>query len=215
MAKNVMIFGDSYSTFGGFIPEGYVPYYGPGSEGHEGTDVSKVTETWWYQVVTEANLNLILNNSWSGSTIGYTGYDNADCSKTSSFIHRLNCLIENNFFQDNEVDTVFVFGGTNDSWAHVPFGEINFQDVPNEDLYFVLPAICHFFKTLRNTLPNATIYCFINNELKPEIVDCFYQVIEKYNLIKIEFDQIEKIHSHPTIQGMKDIKEKVLSVLNQ
>ena len=96
MKNNVIIFGDSYSTFKGFIPDGYAVYYS--EEERPETDVTKVSETWWHQVVNEANLNLVLNNSWSGSTIGYTGYNNSDCSKSSSFIYRLKELIENGFF---------------------------------------------------------------------------------------------------------------------
>ena len=83
MASNIVIFGDSYSTFENYVPEGYEVYYT--EEGNPETDVTKVTQTWWYQVVTEGNMNLILNNSWSGSTICYTGYNNIDCSNTSSF----------------------------------------------------------------------------------------------------------------------------------
>lgn len=213
MSKNTIIFGDSYSTFENYIPEGYKPYYI--SAGRPETDVTNVTETWWYQVAKEANLNLILNDSWSGSTIGYIGYDNEDCSQTSSFICRLNRLIASNFFANNQIDTVFVFGGTNDNWAHTNLGEIKFEDIQNEDLYFILPAICHFFKTLRNVLPNAEIYCLINNELKPEIVDCFDQTCTKYNLIKVTFEQIDKKSAHPTIKGMQDIKNQVLSIVTQ
>lgn len=213
MSKNTIIFGDSYSTFEHYIPECYKPYYI--SAGRPETNVTSVTETWWYQVVKEANFNLILNDSWSGSTFGYTGYDNEDCSQTSSFICRLNRLIESNFFANNQIDTVFVFGGTNDSWAHTELGEINFEDVQNQDLYFVLPAICHFFKTLRTVLPQAEIYCLINTELNPKIVDCFEKVCEQYHLTKIAFEQIDKKSGHPTIKGMQDIKNKVLRIVKQ
>ena len=78
MKNNLMIFGDSYSTFEGFIPENYDTYYI--NNGNSDTDVTNVCETWWHQVITHLNLKLVLNNSWSGSTIGHTGYDNLDCS---------------------------------------------------------------------------------------------------------------------------------------
>lgn len=213
MAKNTIIFGDSYSTFVKHIPDGYAWYY-PENNCPE-TDVTKVSETWWDQVVTEANLNLVLNNSWSGSTIGYTGYNNADCSQTSSFIYRLNKLITDGFFAKNDIDTVFVFGGTNDSWANAPLGTIKYDNFKNDNLYLVLPAICYFFKTLKTTLPEANIYCLVNTELKSEIVDGFEKACKKYNITKITFDKIDKRNGHPTIEGMKDIKNQVLSVLNK
>ena len=94
--ENTLIFGDSYSTFKEYVPKGYAVYYSE-TECPE-TDVTKVEQTWWYQVVEEATLKLALNNSWSGSTIGYTGYNNTDCSKSSSFIYRLKELIDNGLF---------------------------------------------------------------------------------------------------------------------
>ena len=47
--KNVLIIGDSYSTFEGHIPSGYEVFYRAG--GREDNDVSRVEETWWHQVV--------------------------------------------------------------------------------------------------------------------------------------------------------------------
>lgn len=211
MKNNAIIFGDSYSTFAGFVPEGYKSYYS--EAGRPETDVTKVTETWWHQVASEANLNLVLNNSWSGSTIAYTGYDNVDCSKTSSFIYRLRELIANGFFDKNEIDKVFIFGATNDNWINESLGVAKFSDWQEEELYSVLPAICYFLFLARETLPNAEIYCLINTGLKPEIISCMNKACEKYNITAITFDNIDKNSGHPTIQGMKDIKDSVLKVL--
>ena len=210
--NNLLIFGDSYSTFKGYIPDGYAVYY---HEEDGNTDVRNVKETWWHQVITEKNLNLVLNNSWSGSTIGYTGYGNADNSQSSSFIFRLNQLKEKGFFQENEINTVFVFGGTNDNWANAPLGELKYDNFEKQDLYSVLPAIAYFLKTLKETLPNADIYCLINTELKPEITSTLKTVSEKYNIIPVEFENINKCCGHPTIQGMKDICDGVLKAMDK
>ena len=78
--NNILIFGDSYSTYEGYIPDGYATYY-------PSLDVLTVDETWWMRYIKKINGNLIQNNSWSGSTICYTGY-NGDCSHTNSFIYR-------------------------------------------------------------------------------------------------------------------------------
>ncbi len=213
MKNNTIIFGDSYSTFDKYIPQGYKSYYS--ENGRPETDVTKVCETWWYQVITEANLNLVLNNSWSGSTIGYTGYNNTDCSKVSSFIYRLNRLISDGFFIKNDIDTVFVFGGTNDSWSNAPLGEIKHCDFVNDDFYCVLPAVCYFLKLLKETLPQAKIYCLINTEIKDEIASCMKNTCKKYNITPVTFDKIDKTCGHPTIKGMKDIKDGVLKALNR
>ena len=213
MSNNVIIFGDSYSTFENFVPDGYAVHYF--EKECPGTDVIKVEQTWWHQVVEEAGFKLALNNSWSGSTIGYTGYNNADCSKSSSFIYRLKQLIENGFFVENEIDTVFVFGGTNDSWSNAPLGEIKYSDWEEKDLFSVLPAVCYFLNLLKETLPKAKIYCLINTEIKPEIASCMKNACEKYHITPVTFNSIDKKCDHPTIQGMKDIKSSVLSALNK
>ena len=161
--KNIMIFGDSYSTFAGYIPEGYAVYYS--SADRPETDVRKVEETWWHRVCTDLGLNLVLNNSWSGSTLCNTGYG-GDCSMTNSFLHRLDVLKEEGFFGTHEIDTVFIFGCTNDSWANAPLGEIGFGDYTKEDLACVCPAICCFIGRVKETLPNANVIFLINTELK-------------------------------------------------
>ena len=212
MSNNTIIFGDSYSTFENFVPKGYAVYYS--EDERPETDVTKVFQTWWHQVATEANLNLILNDSWSGSTIGYTGYNNTDCSQSSSFIYRFNKLIEQDFFDKNNIDTVFVFGGTNDSWSNAPIGTIKYENWESNDLYSVLPAICYFLKALKDKLPKADIYCLINTELKPEISDGMRKACQMYGVRAISFDIIDKKCGHPTIKGMQDIKNTVLSVLN-
>lgn len=213
MKNNTIIFGDSYSTFENFVPNGYAVWYSENERPE--TDVTKVSQTWWHQVVKEANLNLVLNDSWSGSTIGHTGYNNTDCSQTSSFIFRLNSLIDNGFFKQNDINTVFIFGGTNDSWANAPLGTIKYDNFKNDDLYSVLPAICYFLKTVKETLPQADIYCLINTNLKPEICDAMKKVCEKYGIKKVVFENIDKRDGHPTIKGMQDIKTAVLNALNK
>ena len=213
MASNIVIFGDSYSTFENYVPEGYEVYYT--EEGNLETDVTKVTQTWWYQVITEGNMNLILNNSWSGSTICYTGYNNIDCSNSSSFIYRFYELLEKDFFSKTKIDTVLIFGGTNDSWADAPLGELKYENWEKQDLYFVLPAIAYYFKLLKENLPNTDIYCMINTELKPEISAGMKAVCEKYGINTITFEEIDKNYGHPTIKGMQDIKNTVLGVLKE
>ena len=204
--KNIMIFGDSYSTFTGYIPDGYAVYYTP--MGRPETDVTKVEETWWHRVCTDLELNLVLNNSWSGSTLCNTGYQ-GDCSQTKSFLHRLDVLKEEGFFTAHEIDTVFIFGCTNDSWANAPLGEIGFDHWTKEDLACVCPAICCFIGRIRETLPDANVVFIINTDLKPQIGEAVKAASEHYGTSCIEMKTIDKRSGHPTIQGMKDIADQV------
>lgn len=212
--KNFMIFGDSYSTHKNHIPEGYVYYYA--DEGRdEGRDEQKMRaeETWWWQLKEKTGANLVLNNSWSGSTIGYTGYS-GDCSKTSSFICRYEKLFEGGFFKENDIDTIIVFGGTNDSWANAPLGEIKYTDIKREELFSVLPAICYFASRLKNDLPDKRVIFIANSGIKAEIVNCMKDACDRLCMDLVELtDTVDKQHSHPTVLGMKQIYEQVVKVI--
>ena len=48
--QTVAVLGDSYSTFEGFFPKGYATWYSPTAP-PETTDVNKVEQTWWWQVI--------------------------------------------------------------------------------------------------------------------------------------------------------------------
>ena len=69
LAQSVTIFGDSYSTFEGYItPASNEPWYFQNSQKPERTDVTSVTQTWWHQLITKQGWRLCMNNSYSGST---------------------------------------------------------------------------------------------------------------------------------------------------
>lgn len=204
--KRAVIFGDSYSTFAGYIPEGYATWYS--TREMPETDVTRVEETWWYPLCADLGIELVLNDSWSGSTLGHTGYS-GDCSKTSSFIFRLERLIENGFFEKETVDTVFVFGCTNDSWANAPLGEIMLDNHKHEDLFSVCPAIGYFAKRLREVLPEANIIFMINTELKPEIGEAIKVSCAHNGEYALELHDIDKRCGHPSVKGMEQIKEQL------
>lgn len=207
---NIMIFGDSYSTFKDYIPDGYAVYYHSDADY---TDVNSVDNTWWYKLINETSSNLIMNDSWSGSTICHTGYNNSDCSKTSSFVYRLNKYIDDGFFEKNKIDTVFIFGGTNDSWAGSPLGELKYSDWKEDELFSVLPAISFFVIKLKNTLPNAKIVCIINTELRPEITNGMIEASQHYGIDYVKLADINKTSGHPTVKGMEQIKNQILEKL--
>ena len=105
----VSILGDSYSTYQYYIPEGNEPWYFDPVR-TDLTDVSDVRQTWWWQVVHDGGFILEKNDSYSGSTICYTGYNDDDYSPRS-FITRLPRL--------GSPDIILIFGNTNDQCAHL------------------------------------------------------------------------------------------------
>lgn len=213
MINRFVIFGDSYSTHKDYIPEGYAYYYcDEGIAPEHPVTKMQMRETWWGQLMERTDAALVLNDSWSGSTIGYTGYD-GDCSTSSSFIYRYRKLMENGFFAENEVDTILVFGGTNDSWSDAPLGAETYSDFAEKDLFNVLPAVCHFMTALKQDHPNARVVFIGNCDIKGEIIDCMKRAARRLSVDFVELHDIDKINGHPTVLGMTQICEQIVEKL--
>ena len=207
--RNVIIFGDSYSTFEGCIPEGYAIYYTKLPQ-IEGIDVTKKEECWWHLLMSDMGMELVMNDSWSGSTICYTGY-NGDCSATSSFITRLEKYIAEDFFNKNGIDTIFVLGGTNDSWIeNALLGEVD--DEGREALFTVRPAIRRFLTLLRSAF-DGRIVVICNTEIKPEIIDCLTDEAASIGATAVRLKDIHKVVGHPDVIGMRQIYEQVKAAI--
>ncbi len=206
--EKILIFGDSYSTYRGYVPTGYAVYYPNAAI----ADVDDVSKTWWKLLETETESEILLNNSWSGSTVCNTGYQ-GDCSKTSSFLHRLDVLIQAGFFRENQLDRVLVFGGTNDSWTGNACGEAKFEDWTEEELFFILPGIACFLARLQTAVEKEKIHFVINTELRQEVKEGILSICDHYGIGYTPLTDIDKINGHPTAAGMQAIKDQVLADL--
>ncbi len=206
--ENILIFGDSISTFRGYIPENYPTYYPKG----EDWMVDDVSKTWWGMLANETGSKVIMNNSWSSSTICNTGYD-GDCSKDSSFIFRLSQLEDNGFFTENKIDRVFVFGGTNDSWTVNSAGEMIFNNWTQDDLKLILPGISYFINRLLKIVSKDTIHFIINTDLREGISKGIIEICKHYGIGYTVLSNIEKIVDHPNYFGMLEIKNQILANL--
>ncbi len=207
---NVFILGDSYSTFEGCIPHGYESWYyiHPLND----TDVDTVDKTWWKQLLDSTDSRLLLNCSWSGTTICHTGYG-GDCSDRS-FVSRFDRLEREGFFTENTVDTVFIFGGTNDSWAGSPVGEPMYDAWEKQDLYSVLPAVGYLLHRVTSVLPQARVVFILNTELRSAIADGIRAACEESGVLLVALEGISKQAGHPNIEGMGQIARQVQERLN-
>ena len=213
MLGNFIIFGDSYSTYQGHLPEGYAAYYATTQlYGAHPVGIMNLEDTWWRRIIKATGANLVRNDSWSGSTISYTGY-HGDCSQTNSFIRRYRLLKDAGFFDNNKIDTAIVLGGTNDSWVPSPLGEMKFSDWDESDLFSVRPAICYFMYNLKKSLPNTRILFVANCNIKDEIIDCFNEAGRYYDVEVMELKDITKEDGHPTSVGMAEICEQIINYL--
>ncbi len=200
--RNVMILGDSYSTMRGSIPESFSPYY-------PAFDVTEREKTWWDIALKSLDANLVLNSSYSGTTVCHTGYGGKDF-RHISFVSRIEKLIAEGFFEKNAIDELWIFGGTNDSWADSPIGAVTFEAVCVEEQYKALPAFSHLLSLVRS-LPIGRILVLLNNELKDEITEGYAEICAHYGIPALRLESIEKLEGHPNAAGMAQIAEQFLA----
>ena len=201
----VSVLGDSYSTFQGYIPEGNEAwYYTPVDTSR--TDVDNVTQTWWWQVINQAGCLIEKNDSYSGATVSYHGYDNQDYS-ARSFITRLPRL--------GSPDIILIFGGTNDDWAGAELGEYQYDHFTQADFYTYRPALAYLLQQAKERYPNVKILFIINSELRKEIIESTKVICSHYSIPYIELKDIDKKLNHPTVKGMKAIAQQVLEFINK
>lgn len=198
---SVSILGDSYSTFEGYLtPDTMDIWYFENKQDPRRTDVKSVGETWWMQLIKKKNWKLELNNSWSGSTICYTGYGDEDY-RLRSFITRVPAL--------GSPDIILIFGGTNDSWSNAPIGEYKYADWRRADLYTFRPAMACMLHKIKERYPTADVYFISNDGLKPEITESMAQTCKHYDVPMIQLENISKTAGHPNVKGMTQIAEQL------
>jgi len=205
----VAILGDSYSTFAGCIPENYHTYYG--IEKHADVGVSRREETWWDQLIRETNSTLVLNDSYSGSTVCTTV--RPDLPDWSAFAVRAPLWFDGK----TKFDTIFFLGGTNDSWINSPLGDPELKEwneYTDEDKKCVLPAIGYVLGYLRAHYPEARIVAIVNEGLKPAITETIGAAAKKFGCDLVELSGVSKKNGHPDPLGMTQIKDQILAALS-
>lgn len=206
---NVLVLGDSYSAFEGHIPEGFAAYYG---EKSKDIGVNSHKKMWWHRLITRTDSKLLLNSSYSGSTLCNTGYGGDDYSEIS-FSARLDKLIEYGFFEKNTVDTVVILGGLNDYWASSPLGEIKYDDITKNDIYNVYPAFSYMLSRISEASPETRIIYIAEEYLPADMKACLCEICEHYGADIVEIHGISKEGGHPDGDGMKAIAEQVIEYL--
>lgn len=198
--KAVSILGDSYSTYEDFVTPATneLWYYAKNSE--QKTDVKDVRQTWWHQLIKENGWRLAVNNSYSGATISYTGYDGNDYSPRS-FNTRMDNL--------GQPDIIFIFGATNDSWAGSPIGDYKYEGIRKADLYEFRPALAHMLEWMTDRYVNTEIYFILNTELRDEINTSVKTICDHYGVPVITLTEVDKLSGHPSVKGMRQIADQV------
>lgn len=210
--QTISIIGDSYCTYSDWIPTGYACWYRTGGNEDTSNDVASVKDTWWWQLSKETGLSLLINNSYSGSTICTTGYDSTD-STDSAFVTRIKLHNGQNRYLQPKPDIIFVFGGTNDNYANSPVGSVKYSDWSTNDLKSVLPAFCYMINYLQVWNPQARIINIVNEGLKSDITNGMATACNHYGIENLVLYNISKTGGHPNKAGMITIKEQIKAIL--
>ena len=204
-AQTVSILGDSYSTFYGHVtPRTNLCWYGVPGEKKE-NDVTTLEQTWWQLLLHRYGYRLDTNNSYSGATVCYTGYNGEDYSDRA-FITRMADL--------GNPDIILLFGGTNDSWAGSPLGHYQYADWQKDDFYDFRPAFSYLLDYLITHYPHARIYNITNTELSDPVTQSMDRICRHYGVTNIRLHDIDKQWGHPSVKGMESICRQVGDVLS-
>lgn len=220
-AKRVSIMGDSYSTFEGWSNKdkagnanGYYVYYPTTA-----TDVTRVEQTWWWQLCNTEEFKLEVNNSFSSSTISNTWYGNGDVTgQDLGFTNRVG-KNQRGVDYNGDPEIILIFGGTNDSWAGVKMGEYVYENWTIEELRNFRPAFAKLLADLKENYPNAEIYNISNEHtngvpgLTDAVATSIGYICKHYGVPNIVLKNIAKSDNHPSVAGMNSIFEQVYAVL--
>lgn len=209
--KTFSILGDSYSTYYGWLPSGYSSWYKE-TGNSEPNDVSSVKDTWWWKLSNETKLSLLINSSFSGSTISNTGYSGADSTATS-FVTRMKKDIGEQRNLSPKPNVIIIFGGTNDDWAGSPVGALKYSGWTDEDLKSVLPAFCYMLDYLKLWNPHARIINVVNTGISSPISTGMQTACTHYNVENLVLTNIGKEGGHPNKAGMNSIKDQIINIL--
>lgn len=203
--KTVSVFGDSYSTFEGYLtPSTNAVWYDLKHAANK-TDVERVTQTWWHQLIRRNGWRLCVNNSYSGSTICNTGYDGNDYSDRS-FVNRMDNL--------GCPDIIFIFGATNDCWSGAPLGEYQYEGIRPDQLWQFRPAMAYMLAWMKDRYINTELYFILNSDMKEEINESVYTICKHYGVPVITLKNIDKMQGHPSVKGMEQIAAQIEEAIN-
>ncbi len=215
---NILIFGDSYSAFhkqgvDDKYPYGNAPYYPNDTD-----DVDDLEDMWFSHLLKQTKGQIIRNDSLSGATICGTTYGQNTYNGGNGwcFSARFEKLLKQGYFNQNKVDTIFIFGGTNDVGVE-QMGQLKYDGWTESDILKSLPGASYFLNKLRRNLPRQTkIYFILNDSIKtsnPTLYEAYKDYCKKWAIGFIECSTIAKANGHPTAAGMKTISDDIINFI--
>ena len=189
--KTVSILGDSISTYQGWIPAGYACFY-PDA----GNNVQDVGQTWWMQVIQNTGMRLLVNGSYSASTV--CGDSRAEDSSAGCSSRRIVDLMGNT---GTVPDVILVFLGVNDFFRSIGLGSFSGTATYRNDHYIwdFTEGYELMLQKLQAVYPTSRIYCMTlieANSWEGTRVNANGNTVEDYNS---RIRQVAAAHGIPVI----------------
>lgn len=207
------ILGDSYSTYEGYVHPDSNDVYP-----YDEIGLTGVEQMWWARMANSTGWTLERNNSFSGALVCNFNYVNY--YGQYSFIRRMDNL--------GQPDVIFIFGATNDAYAHddegpiVPLGDYIYSNWTEEQLCEFRPGLAYLFENLQTLYPKAKLYFLLDMNLgtdgidearRAEFITSIHRIANHYGVECIDLTGIHKSRWHPDAQGHKDIARQVIEVI--
>lgn len=201
------IIGDSYSAFSGYSgPNGNVMWYPKPSSGN---NVTEIEQMWFYKFANEYKSALVQNDSYSGSTICYDGYEEGHDAGYAdiSFCKRIERFT-------SACELLLIFGGTNDSWAGSSIGDYKYSDWTEDDKSYFRPALAYLIDYIKKHHIGTQIVFILNTGMSSDINTSIETICGHYSVPLLKLSNIGKTDCHPNASGMTSISEQLTYFLN-
>lgn len=220
--KKFSVLGDSISTFFGYSQPPEAVFYS--SINRYETGVCSVSDTWWSKVIDALGGQLLVNDSFSGSTVTFDPrYEIASygCSD-----ERTSSLDANG----KTPDVILVFMGINDRGSGVLLRPTREEE--KKDPRIFSEAYSEMLRKLQTNYPKAELWCLSlplgsldgyapsaaarqkNEEYSKVVAECAaHKNCRLIDICKMKpYESIDGLH--PNADGMNRIAEAVLAALN-
>lgn len=194
------VLGDSYSTFMGFTDPLENAQWYP----HAGNAMASVEQTWWKLFERESGVELVHNNSFSGSTICTHSWNNST-DLVNSFVGRVDNL--------RKAGLIIVEGATNDNNAGSALGEYVWSGFTDAQKRTFRGGTAYVIDFLQKKYPESKVIFMLNNGLRSDINESVQVVCDHYNVPVLKLADITKIEDHPDVGGMEAICEQLMRML--
>ena len=237
--KNISILGDSISTWNEISNDSVNTNstISNNEARYPQTDLGLTAfdETWWHQVITHYEANLLVNNSWRGTRV--------ERSEASSAFYRCEQLHDDTGENSGtNPDVIFVYMGINDLGKIKTCGNFVSAEALKENGEYINPKDSNFAESyaimvdkIVSKYPEADVFLFTlphstynqnysNDKLREQYNQQIRKIAETYSLgivdlaILPEYNNVDNYTNdglHPNVQGMNIIAIECIQALNR